>query len=267
MELSGPSLEELFSLEGKVALVIGGDGHLGTPTCEALAEAGARVAIASINLQGSQELAQRLGAQHFGLYLDVADEDMVHKAIDKVVEDAGAIDVLVNMAISGLPRWRIDEVTADDFGAAFRVGVTGYFVASQHAARYMRQAGGGSIINIASMYGLVASYPEVYEDLDSGGQPPYYQAGKAAVLQLTRHLAVYWAKDGIRVNAISPGAFPPVKTQEQIPQLVARLKPRVPLGRLGENWEIKGAILFCASPASSYMTGQNLVIDGGWTAW
>ncbi len=267
MELSGPSLEELLSLEGKVALVTGGDGHLGTPTCEALAEAGARVAIASINLQGCQELAQRLGPQHFGLYLDTTDEDMIRKVIDKIVEDAGAIDILVNMAWSGRPRWRLDEVTADDFEAAFRVGVTGYFVASQHAARYMRQAGGGSIINIASMYVLVASYPQVYEDLDSGGQPAYYQAGKAAVLQLTRHLAVYWAKDGIRVNAISPGSFPSPEVEEQIPQLMARLKPRAPLGRLGENWEIKGAILFCASLASSYMTGQNLVIDGGWTAW
>ncbi len=267
MELQSSSLKKLFSLEGKVAVVTGGDGHLGTPACEALAEAGAQVVIASINLEGCERLAERLGPQHLALYLDTTDADLTRQVIDEVVEQTGSIDILVNMACSGAPRWRVDEVTATDFDEALRIGVTGYFITAQHAARYMRQAEGGSIINVASMYGLVASHPEAYEDLESGGQPPHYQAGKAGVLQLTRYLAVYWAKDGIRVNSISPGAFPHPETQRDIPQLIPRLEKHVPLGRIGQNWEIKGAVAFCAAPASSYMTGQNIVIDGGWTVW
>jgi len=267
MQFEYPLVKDLFSLDGKVALVIGGDGHLGMPTCEALAEAGARLAIASVNLEGCQQLAQRIGPQHMAFYLDANDEEMIRQVIDELVEQAGSIDILVNMAIGYRPRWRIDEVTADDFAASLKIGVTAYFLASQHAARYMRQAEGGSIINIGSMYALVASYPQVYEGLESGGQPAYYQAGKAAVLQLTRHLAVYWADDGIRVNSITPGAFPSPQSQRDNPELIGRLEAKVPMGRMGENWELKGAIVFCASEASSYMTGQNLVIDGGWTVW
>jgi len=267
MRFEYPLVKDLFSLDGKVALIIGGDGHLGTPICEALAEAGARLGIASINLEGCEQLAQRLGPQHMGFFLDANDEEMIRQVIDELVERAGSIDILVNMAISGPSRWRIDEVTADDFAAALRIGVTAYFLASQHAARYMRQTGGGSIINMGSMYGLVASYPQAYEGLKLRGQPAYYQAGKAAVLQLTRHLAVYWAHDRIRVNSISPGPFPTPQVQHDHPELIRRLEAKVPMSRIGKNWELKGAIVFCASEASSYMTGHNLVIDGGWTAW
>ncbi len=267
LELQYPSLQELFSLDGKVALVIGGDGHLGTPTSEALAEAGARVAIASINLEGCQELAERLGSEHMSFHVDVNDEDMVRDVVDQVADEAGSLDILVNMAHSGSRRWRLDEVTAEDFAYALQIGLTSYFVAAQQTWRHMKENGGGSIINIGSMYGMVSSYPQVYEGLESGGQPAYYQAAKAGVLQLTRHLATYWAGDGIRVNSISPGVFCGPQVQENMPEFVSQLEQRVPLGRIGSNWEMKGAIVFCASDASSYVTGHNLVVDGGWTIW
>jgi gluconate 5-dehydrogenase len=145
--------------------------------------------------------------------------------------------------------------------------VTAYFIAAQQAVRHMRrQGGGGSIINNASMYGLVASYPDAYEGLDVNS-PPNYHAVKGAVIHLTRHLAVYWAKDRIRVNAISPGPFPHDHVSTHQDEFLRRLTTKVPLGRMGAPHELKGAAVFLASEASSYMTGQNIVIDGGWTAW
>ncbi|MDH7568633.1 MAG: SDR family oxidoreductase, partial [Armatimonadota bacterium] len=164
------------------------------------------------------------------------------------------------------PAPHLDAASADDFRRSLEVGVTGQFVAAQQAARHMRRTGGGSIINVASMHGLVASYPEVYEGLDVTS-PPNYHAAKGALVHLTRHLAAYWARDGIRVNCLSPGAFPHAPLRQRLPQFIRRLESRVPLGRVGEPHELMGAVLFLASDASSYCTGHNLVIDGGWTIW
>jgi NAD(P)-dependent dehydrogenase (short-subunit alcohol dehydrogenase family) len=124
----------------------------------------------------------------------------------------------------------------------------------------------GSIINIASMYGVVASYPSAYEGLPSIS-PPNYHALKGGVVHVTRHLAAYWAKYNIRVNAIAPGAFPKAETNEQIPGFITRLEEKVPLGRMGRPEELKGIVVLLASDAGSYITGQNLLVDGGWTAW
>jgi gluconate 5-dehydrogenase len=120
-----------------------------------------------------------------------------------------------------------------------------------------------SIIMLGSMYGLVGSYPDAYKDI-CAASPVAYHALKGGIIHMTRHLAVYWAKDGVRVNALSPGPFPSPKADAK---LVERLSEKCPLGRMGRPHELKGAVVFLASDASSYMTGQNLVIDGGWTAW
>ena len=261
-----PRIEHLFDLSGRVALVTGGAGWLGRAMCHALAEAGARVVLASRNLDQCRQLASELPGQAAAFQLDLNQEQAVRGLIDQVVEQFGGIDVLVNNAYSG-PRATLTDATAEDFQQSFLTGLTAYFVAAQQAAHHMRALGrGGSIINIASMYGIVGSYPEVYmgSDLNS---PPNYHAVKGAVIQLTRHLAVYWAAQNIRVNALSPGAFPQQQVTQEREDFIRRLSSKVPLGRMGQPHELKGAIVFLASEASSYMTGQNLVIDGGWTAW
>ncbi|MGQ9733200.1 MAG: SDR family oxidoreductase [Candidatus Zipacnadales bacterium] len=263
--MAPPSLRELLSLEGKVALVTGGAGHLGRAMSEVLAELGARVAIASRNVANCHQLAAELGEGHLGLALDVASADNIREVIAQVIAQMGHLHILVNNAYSG-PFVLLEDATEDDFAASLRNGVTAYFVAAQAAWRHMRAHGGGSIINIASMYGMVGSYPEAYTGT-SFGSPPAYHAVKGAVIQLTRYLAVYWAKDGVRVNAISPGPFPRPDQQNDFQEVVRRLETKSPMGRMGEPVEIKGAIALLATDAGSYITGHNLVVDGGWTAW
>lgn len=260
-----PSLAELFSLEGRVALVTGGGGYLGRAMSEALAELGARVVVASRNAAHCRKVAEELGEGHLALRLDIASADSVREVVAEVIERTGRVDVLVNNAYSG-PLKRIDDTTEDDFAESLRNGVTSYFVAAQACWRFMREHGGGSIINIASMYGMVGSYPDAYEGT-TGCSPPNYHATKGAVIHLTRHLAVYWAPDGVRVNCLSPGPFPHPSTEETIPEMVRRLKTKSPMGRMGRRWEVKGAVALLATDAGSYITGHNLVVDGGWTAW
>ncbi len=259
------TVQQLFDLSGQAALVTGGAGLLGTAISEALAEAGARVAIASRNLDHCQETARQLGSDHLGLQLDIGSEASNRGVVDEVAQRFGRLDILVNCAYSG-PRPDIEEATADEFDEALHLSITAYFVTSQQAVRHMRAQGKGSIIQIASMYGVVGSYPEVYEGT-GGGSPPTYHAGKGGLVHLTRYMAVYWAKDGIRVNAISPGPFPTPEGLRDEAEFYQRLAHKVPLQRVGEPWELKGATVFLASEASSYVTGQNLMVEGGWTIW
>jgi len=259
------SVQELFDLSGKVAFVSGGAGLLGSAFSEALAEAGARVVIASRDVAKCRALAERLGGKHLAMQLDLADPASIRQAIDSTVEQTGRIDILVNNGYRGATK-PIEETIAEDFDYSFRVGVTSYFIASQHAHRYMKALGGGSIINIGSMYGIVGSYPDAYAGLGVCS-PPNYHALKGAVIHLTRHLAVYWARDNVRVNCLSPGPFPSPEIRKENPEFIRRLESHSPMSRMGEPKELKGALLLLASEAGSYITGHNLVVDGGWTAW
>lgn len=263
-----PTIKELFDLTGKVALVTGGAGWLGTAMSEALSEAGAHVAIASRSIDKCQELADRLskgGAECVALKLDVFDESQVRDVVDTVAARFGRFDILINNAYSGKAP-NLEDATGDDLIASFRGNTVQYFAAAQQAARHMRKVGGGSIINIASMYGVVGSYPDAYVGFPVNS-PVSYHACKGAVVHLTRHLAVYWAKDNIRVNTISPGPFPKDETKRDYPGFIERLEKKCPMGRMGLPHEIKGVALLLASPAGSYITGQNILVDGGWTAW
>ncbi|MBM3497499.1 MAG: SDR family oxidoreductase [Armatimonadetes bacterium] len=265
MKLEHATLHNLLSLEGRAALVTGGAGYLGRAMCEALAELGARVAIASRDVANCARVAEELGDGHLALPLDIASGQSVRAVVAAVIERLGGLHVLVNNAYSG-PAVKLEAATEDDFAASLTKGVTSCFVAAQAAWRHMREHGGGSIINIASMYGLVGSYPDAYEGTDFAS-PPNYHAAKGGVLQLTRHLAVYWAKDGVRVNAISPGPFPRTDQRSEFAEVMGRLQAKSPLARMGQPHELKGAVALLASDAGSYITGHNLVVDGGWTAW
>jgi NAD(P)-dependent dehydrogenase (short-subunit alcohol dehydrogenase family) len=262
-----PSVMDLFSLRGRVAIVTGACGWLGSAMSRALAEAGATMVVTSRDAGQAARFAATLpGEGHVGLGFEQGDTDTIPGFVADVLARLGRIDVLINNAY-GTTAPDIDNATAEDFDRAYHVGVTAYFLLAREVMFHLRERKSpGSIVNIASMYGVVASYPSAYEDLPVNS-PPNYHGLKGGLVQLTRHLAAYWAQHNIRVNAISPGPFPKPETGTQMPEFIERLEQKVPLGRMGRPEELKGAVLLLASDAGSYITGQNLLVDGGWTAW
>ena len=262
----GRTLQEQFALSGRVALITGGTGHLGTAFSTALAEAGASVIISSRDGKRGQEAADQLpspgGATHHGVTLDQMNGDSVASGFAAAVEAAGQVDVLVNNGLDAQGK-DLTEISFDEF-AEHQGNNAGYFALARLFRDHIVKRGtSGSVINIGSMYGQVASYPDAYEGICSASSVAYH-ALKGGTIHMTRHLAAYWAQDGVRVNCLSPGPFPGAAAN---PEMVKRLITKSPMNRMGEPSELKGAIVFLASDASSYMTGQNVTIDGGWTAW
>ena len=261
-----PSIQQLFDLTGRTALITGASGYLGFSMACALAEAGCRVIVASRKMETARETAGKLGGTQQGRHLAVAinhmNEASIRRGFTSAVRQAGSVDILVNDGHEVLGAdW--STVTGTQFTRQL-ANATGYFLLARmlrdHAVVHKTPA---SIIFLGSMYGQVASYPDAYEGIGPAN-PAAYQAVKGGILQLTRHLAVYWAKDSVRVNCLSPGPFPSPKAN---PKIVKRLEQKSPMKRMGRPSELKGAIIFLASDASSYVTGQNIVVDGGWTAW
>lgn len=261
-----PTVQQLFDLSGRTVLITGGTGYLGSAMSRALAESGANVVVASRSEQRASEFAATLpcnhGSRHFGIALDHLDPADVERGFHLAVRLSGKIDSLINNANEPVPfDW--STVTAEHFARQLQNSV-GYFLLARllrdHAVS--RQAP-GNVVMLGSMYGQVASYPDAYEGI-MHASPVAYHAMKGGVIHMTRHLAVYWAKDQIRVNCLSPGPFP---AENVHPAMIDRLCTKSPMRRMGKPSELKAAIVFLTSEASSYMTGQNLTIDGGWTAW
>jgi len=260
------TVQQLFDLTGRVALVTGGCGHLGSAMCRGLAEAGASVVVTSRDAARACAVAESLpnggSGRHLGIALDYLLPDSLKTSFQEVLSLTGHVDILVNNGHEALAAdWT--TVTPEEFSRQLG-NATGYFFLSKllrdHALERQSPA---SIILLGSMYGVVGSYPDAYADV-CAASPVAYHALKGGIIQMARHLAVYWAKDDVRVNCLSPGPFP----GERAPaEMVARLTDKCPLGRMGQPQELKGAVVFLASNASRYMTGQNLIIDGGWTAW
>lgn len=267
MAVQERSIQTLFDLSGKVAIVTGAAGWLGSAMSRALAEAGARMVVTSRNAQQAEEFAATLpGSGHVGLGFNQGDTDTIPGFVAEVLGHMGKIDILVNNAYGGTAP-QIDTATAEDFDRSYHTGVTAYFLLAREVVHHLRgRQAPGSIINITSMYGVVASYPDAYTDLPINS-PPNYHGLKGGLVHLTRHLAVYWAKDRVRVNAIAPGPFPTTRVRTMSPEFIGRLEQRVPLGRMGNPEELKGLVVLLASEAGSYITGQNILVDGGWTAW
>lgn len=263
-----PTVHELFDLSGRVALITGGTGYLGSAMSRALAESGASVIVASRDAAKAAAAAAQLplvgSAQHWGIRIDHMQVSELATQFLQAVELAGRIDILVNNGHEASAKqndWT--TVTAEQFNHQL-ANATGYFELSrlvrQHAVQRNVPA---SIILLGSMYGLVASYPDAYEGI-CPASPVAYHALKGGIIHMTRHLAVYWSQDRVRVNCLSPGPFPSAKAPIA---MVERLSTKLPMRRMGAPHELKGAIVFLASDASSYVTGQNLIVDGGWTAW
>jgi len=268
-----------FSLEGKVAVVTGALGLLGRHHCRALARAGAHVVVTDLDRGRCSSLAGELTRAHgpdaCGLAADVTREESLEALRDAVLSRFGRVDVLVNNAavnekVEDTPAARellaFESYPVDLWDAAFRVNVTGTFLCCRVLGTEMARRGRGSVINIASTYGVVAPDQSLYRRSD-GRQTFYksaaYPATKAAVIALTRYLAAYWGRAGVRVNALSPGGV----ENGQDDDFVARYAEKTPLGRMARASDYEGAIVFLAGEASGYMTGANLLVDGGFTAW
>lgn len=265
--MSGKTVRELFDLSGQVALITGASGHLGNAVATGLAEAGASVVAASRSLERAQDVARTLptlgDAKHVAVQLDHLDSASVTAGFSDAVQAAGKIDILVNNGHNATTKtWH--DISDDEFNAQL-ANATGYFrLAKELRDHAIARNAPASVILLGSMYGIVSSVPAMYEGIGPGN-PVAYQVLKGGIVQLARHLAVHWAGDRIRVNTLSPGPFP--NPNRAPAEMCRRLAERTPLGRLGNADELKGAVVFLASDASSFVSGHNLVVDGGWTAW
>ncbi len=260
------SLQELFGLKGKTALVTGASSGLGVEFARALAVAGADVALLARRRERLEEVAkdiEALGVRCVPVTADVTAEEDMERALAEVGEAFGGLDILVNNA-GVAPFGRAEKQSREQWDSALAVNLTAPFLLSQRVARGMiERGGGGRIINIASVAGEVANsvFPTVG-----------YAATKGALINLTRQLAVEWARHAITVNAIAPAWFP---TELNIdprygdvkPEYKEKMEALTPMGRLGSQGELMGAVIYLASPAASYVTGTVLAVDGGWLAW
>ncbi len=264
--MNEPTVQKLFDLTGRVALITGGSGFLGRSLSRALAEAGATVVIGSRDRERTQHVVDELpspgNAIHHAVVLNQLDESSLNGGFAAAVAAAGQVDILINNGQQG-HALDLTNVTAEAFNKDLQ-NATGYFLLARHLRDHVvSRKVSGSIVMIGSMYGVVGSYPDAYDGI-CVASPVQYHTLKGGIVHMTRHLAAYWAKDGVRVNCLSPGPFPSEKAP---PQMVERLKQKSPMGRMGTPDELKGPLIMLVSDAGSYITGQNLLVDGGWTAW
>ncbi len=273
-------IQEKFDLSGRVAVVTGGAGLLGAEFCRTLAEAGAAVAIVDRNEIAADQVTETLKQEGYrvrSIATDITQPDSVRQMVETVLDTFGRLDILVNSAAldpkfdpqalaQGITPGAFEDYPLEQWNQALAVNLTGTFLVTQACVRPMLAQGKrGSIINICSTYGLNGPDQRIYM---KGGQrvaykPVYYTVTKAGILGLTKYLAAYYAGTEIRVNALTPGGV----FNNHDETFVANYSAKTILGRMARKDEMNGALLFLASDASSYMTGANLIVDGGWTAW
>jgi NAD(P)-dependent dehydrogenase (short-subunit alcohol dehydrogenase family) len=269
-----------FSLKDKVAIVTGGGGQLGTEFCKTLAEAGASVVAADLLIDHANRTSKQLtdsGYSNFPFQLDVTNPDSTRELVAETVKRFGRLDVLVNCAAldpkfdpdaaaKGIAPGAFEDYPLEQWNAALNVNLTGIFLMSQACVKPMLAQGKkGSIINICSTYGLNGPDQRIYikDGKRVAFKPAYYTTTKAGVMGFTKYLAAYYADTEIRVNALTPGGV--YNNHEEY--FVKNYSAKTIMGRMAKKDEMNGALLFLASDASSYMTGNNVVVDGGWTAW
>lgn len=268
-----------FSLADRTAVVTGALGLLGREHCKALAEAGAHVVVADLDGEGCQRFAKEISAMGvpvaLGVEVDITKTASVEHLAAEVQRHFGHADVLVNNAAindkfesptAAADLSRFERYPLELWQKSLEVNVTGTFLCAQVLGAEMAKRGKGSIINVASTYGMVAPNQDLYKKPDgtqSFYKSPAYPVTKGAVISFTKFLAAYWGRAGVRVNTLSPGGV----ENGQDEYFRENYSSRTPLGRMAHPTDYRGALVFLASDASSYMTGANLVVDGGWTAW
>jgi gluconate 5-dehydrogenase len=264
--------KDLFDLTGKVALITGGARTLGYDMALALAEMGADVAITSRKIEDAEksarEIARLTDRKTLGVVCDVRYEDQVQQAVDAVLKQFGKLDILVNNAgnvVSTPQNKPIEQRPIEEWDFTVDVNLKGVFLCTKHVvAKAMKPARSGVIVNIASITGMLGKDHRVYDGTNMGGVTIDYVAAKGGVISMTREMACWLARYNIRVNSISPGGF----WRSQPEKFVEQYSYLVPMGRMGEDGkEMKGAVVYLASEASSYVTGINLAVDGGMSAW
>lgn len=270
----------VFDLSEKAAIVTGGAGIQGVRICRGLAAFGANVAIVDIAAESAERLAGEVsteyGVRAIGIGCDVSDPVAVDKMVKTVRRELGGVDILHNNAATKTRSVEaffapFEDYALETWREIMAVNIDGMFLVAQAVGRAMVDQGrGGSIIQTASTYGVVAPDQRLYRGSSYGGRtmntPAVYSVSKAAVLGLTRYLATYWADQKIRVNALTPGGVSDERSEVN-EEFVQSYTSRVPLGRMAIADDMVGAVVYLASDASSYVTGHNLVVDGGWTVW
>ncbi|MDC6268319.1 SDR family oxidoreductase [Lysinibacillus fusiformis] len=266
-----------FSIRGKTAIVTGGAGILGSHFCRGLADAGASVAVVDIDVQKATEVANSI-TKNFevkakGIFCDLTSEQSVIEMVESVVNEFGTIDILHNNAAGKSSNLNaffapFEEYELDQWKEIMSTNLDSMFLVAKHVGKIMKEQGnGGSIIQTASIYGVMGPDNRIYDGSYYYNRqintPAIYSASKGGVVALTKYLATYWAKDGIRVNTITPGGV----ESGQNETFKQNYGNRIPLGRMAQAEEMVGALIYLASDASSYVTGQNILIDGGLSAW
>jgi NAD(P)-dependent dehydrogenase (short-subunit alcohol dehydrogenase family) len=268
-------MNNLFSLNNKMAIVTGAAGLIGREHCKALADAGANVIAADLDKSACDEIASGLTAESFGFALDVTKKDSIESLKNFCLDRFGHIDVLVNNAAVNdmfenpniaADMSKFENYPLEMWHRSIDVNVTGIFLCSQIIGSVMANQRKGSIINVASTYGMVAPDQSLYKKPDGTQtfyKSPVYSASKGAVIMFTKYLASYWGEKGVRVNTLTPGGVE--NSQEEY--FIKNYSTKTMLGRMASTADYRGAVVFLASDASCYMTGANLIVDGGWTAW
>lgn len=255
---------ELFNLKGKIALVTGGAGLYGSTISSALGEAGATVVIASRNLNKCEEAAKDLRSKDLdvaAMPLDLSLKDSIVALKDKIINTYGKIDVLFNNAVAR-EGGSMKTMTAEEWEKTMKINSTALFLSSKIFIEEMIKRKAGNVINISSIYGIVGPDFSIYGNTGMTS-PANYSFAKGGMIAFTKYLATYYARHNIRVNCISPGGL----FTNQPREFVNNYIKRTPLARMVNKDDLKGAAVFLASDASSYITGHNLVVDGGWTIW
>lgn len=263
------SIKNIFDLSNKTVIITGGAGHLGSAMSEALAAYGANLFILGQNSEKNIKKADELKGRYNlsvceSITFNLEDSNSINKAVDKVVQRMHRIDILINNATYGCLK-SLENYTHEEWLRGIDGTINGVFRVTQSCIPHMFKQGTGNIINIASMYGMVAPDMSIYGD-SGQNNPANYGAGKAAIIQFTKYLAAVYGSKGIRANAISPGSFPNPKVQQN-KKFIKELCKKNPLNRIGQPKDLYGIIVFLASDASAYVTGQNIAVDGGWTVW
>ena len=262
--------EDIFNLKDKVIILTGAAGNLGSQYAKGLSKAGANVVLSDIDYKRCKELSEQLKNEFkvhpLAIKTDLRQKVSIQKLVKTTMKKYSKIDVLINNAAyqgnDSIRKTPFEKLALKDWNQAISINLTGIFLLCQEVGKIMKKQKNGSIINIGSTYGIVAPDQRIYGNSGQNAGA-FYAATKSGVINLTRYLASYWGNYGIRVNTLSPGGV----KRSQTKSFISNYSKKTMLGRMAKNNEYVGAIIFLSSDASSYMTGSNLVIDGGWTAW